>query len=380
MVVRGAPARRRSCCCVAVLASLALTTAPAKAGPRQNDPIGVHSMLYLDTPFGGKEAMFEEAAAVGASTIRVDIALSSVFPNAGGPADWTGVDQYMTLARRYHLSVLADLLATPWYLASCPAGTSFLMTYRCPPFDPAAWGRDAGLIAAHTRGTIDRFEIINEPDGTWAFIGSPEQYAEILAASYDQIHAADPNAQVVLGGVMNPASHAWIDAVLATPGVRTIRKFDIANIHVRTSPAQAAPTVSGWRHYLAARGFHGPLWVTETGYPADPAFQTDPGYRDGPISQAGWMTTVIPAMICAGAAKVFVTERDALTGRFASEGFLQTADPLPADPSYLRRPSFYVIRALAQAESRQASAGRIACTAVLRARRATRRAARSRSK
>jgi hypothetical protein len=292
--------------------------------------------------------MFKEAAALGASTIRLDIALSAVFHDPTGPPDWSGVDQYMRLTRRYHLHVLADLLATPWYMADCPTGTQFLMTYRCPPTEPAAWAHDAGLIASHTRGVIDNFEIINEPDGAWAFLGTPQQYAHILAACYDEIHAADPGARVALGALMNIASHMWIEEMLRSPGTDAIHKFDIANIHVRTPASEAGAPVASWRRYLVRQGFHGPLWVTETGYPADRAWQTDHGYRDGAASQARWMTTIIPAMLRAGAAMVFVTERDSLTGRYATEGILQSTDPLTADPQYTRRPSYYAIRALIQ--------------------------------
>jgi hypothetical protein len=309
-------------------------------------PIGVHSMLYVDDPFGAKEAMFKQAAALGASTIRLDVALSGVFPDPTGPPDWSGIDQYMLLARRYHLRVLADLLATPSYMVHCETPAQTAISYRCPPADPAAWGHDAGLIAAHTRGVINYFEIINEPDGGWAFYGSPQQYAHILSASYDAIHAADPSAQVALGGLMNITSHTWISQVFNAPGTDAIHKFDIANIHVRTQATQAAPTVARWRRYFARRGFHGPLWVTETGYPADPAWQTDPGYQHGPVSQARWMATVIPAMLHTGAAMVFVTERDNLTGPYASEGILRSTDPLTANPQYTQRPSYYAIRAL----------------------------------
>jgi hypothetical protein len=323
-------------------------------------PIGVHSMLYLTTPYGGKRAMFQEAAAVGASTIRLDVELSAVFPDQSGPPDWTGVDQYMRLAERYHLHVLADLLATPWYLSDCPGGVPFASTYLCPPSDPLAWGRDAGAIAAHTRGVIDDFEIINEPDAPWSFLGTPQQYAHILTASYAAIHAADPAARVAFGGLMDvgPAGRAGVDAVLTTPGVDAARSYDIANIHVRTPAADAAAVVAGWRRYFLSRDFHGPLWVTETGYPSDAAWQSDRGFHDGAASQAAWMMRVIPAMLTAGATMVFVTERDSLAGRYASEGILRSSDPLTADPSYVRRPSFYAVQTIGRswAQHRRGSA------------------------
>jgi hypothetical protein len=354
MAIRGAPAGRRvryslaTLCALLVFASVA---APASAAdhPTGDSPIGVHSMLFLSQPFTAKQAMFQQAAALGASTIRLDIELSGVFVDRSGPPDWSGVDQYMSLARRYHLNVLADLTATPWYMTDCPPRTAANTTYRCAPSDPKLWGRQAGLIAAHTRGVIDDFEIINEPDGAWAFLGSPQQYAAILSASYDAIHAADPKAQVALGGLMDTgaAGAEWMDAVLAAPGVDARHKFDIANIHARTTPSLAGGAVCKWRRYFAKKAFAGPLWVTETGYPADPSEQTDRGYEDGAASQARYITQVIPAMIAAGAGKVFATERDAMTGRYASEGVLSAPDPLPALPSFTRRPSFYAVRSLA---------------------------------
>jgi hypothetical protein len=338
-----------------VLLACLLITVPANAA--WVSPIGVHSMLYLTDPFGAKQAMYQQAAQLGASTIRLDIELSAVFTTPDSPPDWTGVDEYVTLARRYHLRVLADLLATPWYLADCPAGPLFQNTYQCPPVDPNAWGQLAGQIAAHTRGVINEFEIINEPDAGSSFTGTPQQYAQVLAASYDAIHAANPRAKVALGGLANisPTGQPWMNQVFNTPAADAIHKFDIANLHIRTSPATIAVVVSGWKRYYQHRGFLGPLWVTETGYPADPAYQTDPGYQNGPSSQAKLMTTTIPAMLNAGAAMVFVTERDALTGPYASEGILETQDPLPANPQITRRPSYYAIHALIQRLARTAA-------------------------
>jgi hypothetical protein len=104
-----------------------------------------------------------------------------------------------------------------------------------------------------------------------------------------------------------------------------------------------------WQGYLDARGFYGPLWVTETGYPANRAVQSEPGYETGPSAQARWLTTAIPAMLASGVEKVFVTERDLSHGEYASEGVLQAPNPLPASPPIRRRPSFYAVQRLARA-------------------------------
>lgn len=361
--------------------------ASGQPGPRPAEYLGAHSMLYLNTPFSAKAAIFRQAAELGVSEIRLDIELSAVFPQPGQHRDhdggddsslfqavphplgldplsergadsssrprahWAGINQYMLLSRRYHLRVLADLTSTPAYLAECPSKTPQSQSYRCPPRDPGQWARDAAEIAAHTRGVIDDFEIINEPDGRWAFLGSPQQYAAVLSASYDGIHAVNPGAQVVFGGLRNvgTAGMRWMDAVLATRGADAVRKFDVANIHVRTAPSRAGAVVCNWSGYLAARGFNGPLWVTETGYPANPAEQRDAGYQNGASSQARWYQAVIPAMLAAGASKVFVTERDSGEGVFATEGVLDTPDPLPPSPQIVRRPSFYAVQRMAAA-------------------------------
>ena len=57
----------------------------------------------------------------------------------------------------------------------------------------------------------------------------------------------------------------------------------------------------------------------------------------------------MPTLIDAGAAEVFVTERDNLSGPFASEGVLggDVADPPPADPEIVTKPAFAVVQAIA---------------------------------
>lgn len=356
-------------------------TAPTALAPIGESPIGAHSMLYLSTPYSAMTDMFRQASDMGASDIRLNIELSTVFPGRPprdrrgalrrlpGPSDpiqwalehrpgqgplahghWSGVDEYMRLARTYHLHVLAVLTSTPAWMADCPHGTPSGEREDCPPSEARWWGQAAGEIAAHTRGVIDDYEIMNEPDGHWSFAGSPHQYANLLAASYDAIHTVNPTARVLLGGLMHLGSRgiSWMDAMLATPGAHAAHKFDVANIHVRLPPLEVAPAVCRWRSFFARSGFQGPLWVTETGYPANAAHQDDPGYENGPRAQARWLGTEIPTLLASGVERVFVTERDLSRGGFASEGVLRTPNPLPPRPAITRRPSFYAVQGLAR--------------------------------
>src|SRR6202012_5675813 len=93
---------------------------------------------------------------------------------------------------------------------------------------------------------------------------------------------------------------------------------------------------------------------TEHGYPSDPAYQYDPGYTGSESAQAAYLEASLPTLIDAGAAAVFVTERDNLTGPFASEGVLggDVADPPPADPQIVARPAFAVVQATADCFTR----------------------------
>ena len=154
---------------------------------------------------------------------------------------------------------------------------------------------------------------------------------------------------MLLGGLTNTAGMQWLDQVFATPQADAAHAFDIANIHERGGLDSLAGDVSAWRAHLATAGFTGPLWITEHGYPADPAYQWDPGYGTGADAQSAYLQASVPTLIDAGAARVFVTERDNLGGADASEGLLggDVGDPPVADPQVAERPAFAALARMA---------------------------------
>lgn len=302
----------------------------AVASPAHAAPISAHAMVHTCCSSDAmKERIFEEAEAVGAEYIRVDIEMNAIFERRGGAKrdkpDWRRLDHVLELADTHHLRVLGLLLGAPG--------------------DPAAFGRMAGEIAEHARDTIRDWEILNEPDAAWAFDGTPEQYAAMLSTAHDEIESRAPEARIVFGGLANPRDPSWLERVLATPGADAIHKFDIANVHLRGPVELVVNRYREFRDWLRAHGFTGPLWVTEHGYPADPAYQDDPRFTGGDASQAAYLTQSLVDLGELGAEQVFVTLRDNLEGAYASEGLVHIEDT-PEAPS-ARRPSFDAVRRLA---------------------------------
>jgi hypothetical protein len=304
-------------------------------------------MLQLNDPPSFMEAMFAQAAAMHASAIRLDVAPALIFTSQSRPPDFSGLDEVVVLAQSYHLQVVADLLTIPPWMAQCATPTS--NPSRCATDDLSGYASVIRQIVTRADPVIRDWEVWNEPDTTQFFDGTPQQYAFMLRAAHDAIKAVDPSDDVLLGGISDVAATSWLAQVLATPGADAGHAFDVANLHERGDLWRLAPDLAGFEQFLTAQGFGGPLWVTEHGYPSDPGYQYDPGYIGGAAAQASYLEASVPTLLDAGAAQVFVTERDNLGGPFASEGVLggDVADPPPSDPAIVAKPSFAVVRHVA---------------------------------
>lgn len=316
--------------------------APAEAAAA--GPVSSHAMVHsCCMPSALQERIFAESKALGASYIRVDLHMGSIFERDGAPApapDWRRFDHVLELSRRYGLPVLGIVLGTPSYLSACPERPS--ASDRCGARDPQEYGRLVGEMAARGQGAVDHWEIINEPDGAWAFEGTPEEYARMLSASHDAIKARAPRAKVVMGGVMTPWDSGWANRVFATEGAGAASKFDIANVHLRGKAADLPRHLSRWRDMLATHGFRGPAWVTEHGYAADPAKQNDPAFVGGEAAQAAYLTRSLLGLADAGAGQIFVTLRDVEDPEYASEGLVNIG--LGAPFAARRKPAFDAVR------------------------------------
>jgi hypothetical protein len=309
-------------------------------------PLAVHGMVYLDSPPSFKEAMFAQAADLGASAIRVDVDVSEVVTPTGGRW-WTGLDEDVALARKYRIGVLAVLLGTPATIQRCAASVPEFFRFRCPATDERRYAAYVREIVRRARGAITAWQVMSEPDNPLMFHGTVRDYARRLVATAGAIHAADPHARVVLADLASLRRREYLAKLLRLPGVRG--SFDIGALSLRGSVRTVVAAVPKWRRRFSARGFHGPLWVTEHGYPADPAYQWDPKYVGGDAAQAAYLAASLPRLLKAGARRIFVTLRDSRGGPWASEGLLtgSVLDPPQPDPVVVRRPAALVFQRLA---------------------------------
>ncbi len=176
------------------------------------------------------EARMDALAATGVKLTRVDVIWGDVAPtrprdarDPGDPAyDWSRYDQIVRGLSARGIAIIMDFYWTPpWASANGRRETA-------PR--PADGARFAGAIARRYSGAypdpaggalpeVRRLEVWNEPNlpsfwmpqcrargGKVKWV-SPRRYAALLAASYREIHAANPDAQVI-GGVAGPAGRS----------------------------------------------------------------------------------------------------------------------------------------------------------------------------
>ncbi len=176
------------------------------------------------------------------------------------------------------------------------------------------------------------WELGNEPDIGFGFVGPPSDYASWAGLAAEGIRAARPDATIVIGGFAR-VDGTYIKAALRDKKRPLIDRVDVANIHLRGTVRGVRAAFERTQAIYRRAGFAGPLWVTETGYPSRPEHQTQPGYQDGPRGQARWLRRALRAQVDLGAGAVFVTLRDnhefPATSPFSQRGDRELAGRAP---------------------------------------------------
>ncbi len=138
------------------------------------------------------------------------------------------------------------------------------------------------------------WEVWNEPDYEQFWRGGINNYARLLKVAYLVTKLADPQAQIMFGGLLYNTPDNWLARVLAIfindpVGARHNYYFDIVAIH-----SYGYPWRTGWltlyaRETLRSYKLTRPIWVNESGvtvwddYPG-------PVWAAQPVDRLGWAT------------------------------------------------------------------------------------------
>lgn len=231
--------------------------------------------------YGVAEAYQHGAAGqLGISWERLIFSWADVQP--GGPGDWRADAYFRPEVLQQEIAkgveVVGVLQFTPAWAASNPAnGQRSVPKNVSAPFNSPDnyWAQFAGRMAAHYAGRVDRWVIWNEPEfkpgdkgagESYTWLGSDQEYLDLLRTGYQAIKAANPNATVVFG-----ATSYWVDVNMGRePFFKRLLKlgaapyFDVAAFNIYWCPDDILRVHREMQQAMQDSGISKPIWITET--------------------------------------------------------------------------------------------------------------------
>lgn len=280
---------------IALLVLLFCVPSAAQDGYIRASRLGITFIGSLDHP--AEELRYRRALLLGAGWNRWPLYWNMV-EHSPGVYDWTGYDRVVSGDVRYGVQTNAILLGRPPFYTE---GGS-IIGLRQPVFSDGSdtvgagktpnaanpWAsfvyqavaryKPGGLLASQqgwAAGTgITVWEAWNEPDLGMFWNGSVEDYARLLKVTYLAAHAADPNAQVMFGGLAygNPDRDDWLAKVLAVYANDPNRGannwyMDMVGVHNYSYARRSGIVVKWAKDTLARYGLSRPIWLNESGVP-----------------------------------------------------------------------------------------------------------------
>ncbi|NLE99483.1 MAG: hypothetical protein GX601_00750, partial [Anaerolineales bacterium] len=153
----------------------------------------------------------------------------------------------------------------------------------CPPaglynswsptnFNGNHWAEFVYKTALRYRGQVRAWEIWNEVEWSFFWLGTEAEYAQLLKVAYQAIKLADPTAPVLFAGL-----HFWADPTYFERVLDIINDdpaaaannyfFDVMSIHLYSRPSTVYDITLHIRQRMRQYVSDHPIWLTETGVP-----------------------------------------------------------------------------------------------------------------
>jgi hypothetical protein len=266
----------------AIMARLALglITHTGGVGAEEGSRFGIN----VHAPAGQHlELLFDKVEAAGLGWVRVDFIWAAV-EMVPGLYDWRLYDDLVAAARARGLTVLALIAFTPAWATDGPE-------FSGVPRQVSDWEDFCFRAAERYRGSIDHWEVWNEPNLDHFWDGSRSQYMDlILRPAADAIRAANLEARIGAPALAHLVSgdadwYRWLLDVVEQAGDRldfvthhaydgdgpadVTEKLD-ANTLFGSTPALWDLVSPSLEEVLREGGWFGrPVWLTETGWDSE---------------------------------------------------------------------------------------------------------------
>jgi polysaccharide biosynthesis protein PslG len=196
-----------------------------------------------------------------------------------GTFDWQSHDRVIDAATQRGLKVLGLIVGPAPAWAQNVTDTGYGMA-GAPPADPATFGTFARAAAAHYVDSVTSWELWNEPNLPEFFSPAPDvgKYVALLKAGFNGIHAIQPYAVVLSGGLSTSRGASSIPPAtfLQQMYQQGAKEFmDAVAAHPYTIPYSIADdpnngwgSISDLRNMMIGNGDAAKkIWVTEFGFP-----------------------------------------------------------------------------------------------------------------
>jgi hypothetical protein len=173
---------------------------------------------------------------LGVKYVRMDFRWSEFEASRDAAYTYSKYDQFVAWSKTYGIEIIAVPLGFPSWIST----TDVTVPPLGPAFDDLVtrWGMFISKIVAHYKGSINYFEIWNEPnvpqfwtdpDATHTSDGGNHgpgtaKYVRLLNESYVQAKTVNPNCKIVSAGIGN-------DIVYLTEMYQNNAQFDLVGIH-----------------------------------------------------------------------------------------------------------------------------------------------------
>lgn len=210
--------------------------------------------------------------------------------------DFVWLHRFVGLAARHAIRLRPYIGYTPAWAGAGRLDDSAV--WNDPPVQVTDFGRFVSRLAGALRrhSNILSYEIYNEENVQQWWDGTVAEYNHILRVGAEAVRTADPDAQVLLGGMVWPDLE-WLEATCVT--FENAQRIDIVPFHAYpetwTSDGINVENYldESYRRYFIpmVRGECGgtPVWINETG------FATTPGKTER--QQANWWARAIATFV-----------------------------------------------------------------------------------